>query len=54
VENALQNIALIYAILMSAVFLKMVIPYSVKTVNDLVFFLLLPVTIVYSISGGKV
>jgi len=48
-ENAFQNIAGMYVIMMAAYLLKRISPYPVEVVNNLVFNLFLPVTIFYSV-----
>jgi len=50
-ENAFQNIAGMYVIMMAAYLLKRISPYPVEVVNNLVFNLFLPVTIFYSVIG---
>jgi predicted permease len=48
-ENAFQNIAGMYIIMIAAYLLKRISPYPVEVVNNLVFNLFLPVTIFYSV-----
>ena len=49
-EHALGNIVSMYTIMLAAFAFRKVIPFSVETVNNLVLYFFLPVTVVYSIA----
>ena len=49
-DHALGNIVSMYTIMLAAFAFQKLIPFSVETVNDLVFYFFLPVTVVYSIA----